>query len=199
MRVVSISNKMVRSVGSLSLPQPGQIFTVGSILWIINADGVGELIKPVQIDSAPITPTPATATLILEPPLRSSSSAICCPLPRYPRRQINNDDLITSIDQVGQKLTDCLSIVESALTTLVQRRPPSDFDLSEADQETLGVTAAIRLDVLRGKFADQVGDIYPLTNQIADQLSPTVNMLQIGRRPEASLQTILEENPDFES
>ena len=58
---------------------------------------------------------------------------------------------------------------------------------------------AIHQDALRGKFTDQVGDIYPLTDLIADQLSPTVNMLQIGRRPKASLHTILEENPDFES
>ena len=43
-----------------------------------------------------------------------------CPLPRYQRKQINNDDLITSIDQVGLKLTDCLSIAEMALDTLVQ-------------------------------------------------------------------------------
>jgi len=30
---------------------------------------------------------------------------------------------------------------------------------------------------LKGKFADQVGDIYPLADPIADQLSPTINML----------------------
>ena len=40
-------------------------------------------------------------------------------LPRYPRKRLNNDDLIASIDQVGQKLTDCLSITELDLTTLV--------------------------------------------------------------------------------
>ena len=145
-----------------------------------------------------------TTDPILEPPLRSLSSTIHRPLPRYPRRQINNDDLIASIDQVGQKLADCLSIAESALTTLVQRRPPSNSDLSEADQETPRVTAlpfgltsvaATYQDALRGKFADQVGDIHPIT----DQLSPTVNMLHISRCHEASLQTILEENPDSES
>ena len=59
--------------------------------------------------------------------------------------------------------------------------------------------AAIHQDALRGKFTDQVGDIYPLTDPITDQLSPTVNMLQIGRHLEASLHTILEENPDSES
>ena len=57
----------------------------------------------------------------------------------------------------------------------------------------------IHQDALRDKFADQIGDIYPLVDPIADQLSPTVNMLQIGLRPAESLHTILEENPDSES
>ena len=34
-------------------------------------------------------------------PPRLSSSTIRRPLPLYPRKQINNDDLIASIDQVG--------------------------------------------------------------------------------------------------
>ena len=176
---------------------------VRSISWIINADGVGELIEPVQIDSAPITPTPVTTDPTSEPPLRLPSSTTRRLLPRYQRRQNNNDDLIASIDQVGQKLVDCLSIAESALDTLVQRRPPSDPDLSEAARKALGVAAlpfrlanvaATYQDALRGKLIDQVGDIHPLTNQ----LSPTVNMLHISRWPKASLQTILEENPDSE-
>ena len=92
---------------------------VGSISWIINADGVRELIEPVQINTASITSTPMTADPISEPPPRSPSSITRCSLPRYQRRQINNDDLIASIDQVGLKLADCLSIAESALDTLV--------------------------------------------------------------------------------
>ena len=59
--------------------------------------------------------------------------------------------------------------------------------------------AAIHQDALRGKVTDQVGDIYPLADPIADQLSLTVNMLQIGRCPKASPHTILEENPDSKS
>ena len=104
---------MAFSAGSSSLPQPGQIFTVGSISWVINADGVGELLEPVQIYSAPTTPAPASVDPM------SHSSTTCRPLPRYQRRQINNDDLIVSIDRVGLKLADCLSIAESALDTLV--------------------------------------------------------------------------------
>ena len=152
-----------------------------------------------QIDSAPITPAPMTADPISKPPPRSPPSTTRRPLPRYQGRQTNNDNLIASIDQVGQKLADWLSLVESALTTLVQHRPPSDFDLSEADQETPGVTAAIHQDALRDKIVDQVGDIYPLADPFADQLSPTVNMLQIGRCPKASFHTILEENSDSKS
>ena len=56
---------------------------------IIIADGAVELIEPVQIDSAPITPAPATADLISEPPPRSPSSTTRRPLPRYQRRRIN--------------------------------------------------------------------------------------------------------------
>ena len=59
--------------------------------------------------------------------------------------------------------------------------------------------AATYQDALRGKLTDQAGNIYPLTDQIADQLSPAINMLHVGRRPKTSLQTIMEENPDSES
>jgi len=59
--------------------------------------------------------------------------------------------------------------------------------------------AAIHQDSLRDKFTDQIGDIYPLADPITEQLSPTVNMLQIGQRLEESLHTILEENLDSES
>ena len=92
---------MVRFAGSSSSPKPGQIFTVGMISWVINAAGDGEIIKPVQIDSTPTTPTPATVDPISEPLPRSSSPTTRRLLPRYPRKQINNDDLIASIDQVG--------------------------------------------------------------------------------------------------
>jgi len=106
------------------------------------------------------------------------------------------------------KLADCLSITESALDTLVQRRPPTDLDLPKAARKTLGVAAlpfglanatATFQDALKGKFTDQVGDVHPLSDQIANQPPPVVNMLHVGRRSGASLQTILEENPDSES
>ena len=93
---------------------------VGSISWVINVDGDGEIIEPAQIDSAPTAPTPTTADPISELPPRSSSPTTHRLLPRYSRKLVGNDDLIASIDQVGQKLADYLSIAKSALTTLVR-------------------------------------------------------------------------------
>ena len=48
-------------------------------------------------------------------PSRFSSSIAHHQLPYYPRRWVDNDDLLTSIDRHGQNLVDCLSLVESAL------------------------------------------------------------------------------------
>ena len=48
-------------------------------------------------------------------------------------------------------------------------------------------TAATYQVALKGKFADQVGDIHPLADQITNQLPPAVNMLHVGRCPGASL------------
>ena len=92
---------------------------VGSISWIIIIDGVEELLEPPQIDSMSIIPAPAIVDPISEPPPRLPSLTTHRPLPHYQRRQINNDDLIASIDQVGLKLANCLSIAKSALDTLV--------------------------------------------------------------------------------
>ena len=48
-------------------------------------------------------------------------------------------------------------------------------------------TAATYQDALSGKFADQVGDVHPLTDQIANQPPSAINMLHIVYRPGASL------------
>ena len=48
-------------------------------------------------------------------PLGSFSSTACHQLPCYQRRQIDNDDLLASIDRHGQGLAECLSLIESAL------------------------------------------------------------------------------------
>ena len=55
-------------------------------------------------------------------PLGSSSSTAYRQLPCYPRRRIGNDDLLVPIDNHGQGLVECLSLVES---TLAMARCPS--------------------------------------------------------------------------
>jgi uncharacterized membrane protein len=74
---------MAFSTGSSSLLQPGQIFMVRSISWIINADGVEELLETVQIKSASIIPAAVTVYLISKPLPRSPSSTTRRSLPRY--------------------------------------------------------------------------------------------------------------------
>jgi len=49
---------------------------------------------------------------------RSSSTLIHRQLPNCLRRQIDNDDLIASIDRTDQSLTNCLSLTESALAMI---------------------------------------------------------------------------------
>ena len=120
-----MANKMVRFPSSPFYPKPSQTFTVGSISWLINDNGDGEIIELVQNSTASITPAPALVDPISEPPLRSSSSVTRRSLPHYPRKQIDNDDLIASINQVNQKLSNCLSIAESALV-----RPADDEEFS---------------------------------------------------------------------
>ena len=51
-------------------------------------------------------------------PSGSSSTLIHRRLPSYPRRQIDNVDLIASIDRTDQSLSNCLSLTESALAMI---------------------------------------------------------------------------------
>ena len=57
---------------------------------------------PTTLDLAPATPASSSAT----PTTRRS-------LPRYKGRQIDNTDLLDSIDQVGTKLAETLALVDS--------------------------------------------------------------------------------------
>jgi len=45
-------------------------------------------------------------------------------LPSYLRRQIDNDDLLASIDRAGQNLADCISLTKSALAMVRCQSPP---------------------------------------------------------------------------
>ena len=63
-------------------------------------------------------------------PSISSSTLTRRQLPSCPRRQIDNDDLIASIDQTDQSLANCLSLTELALA-MIQIRSSSEADLRE--------------------------------------------------------------------
>ena len=79
-------------------------------------------------------------------PSGSSSTLICRRLPSYLRRQIDNVDLIASIDRTDQSLSNCLSLVELVLA-MIQIRSSSDADLRErlarAEARITGETATM--------------------------------------------------------
>ena len=75
-------------------------------------------------------------------PLGSSSSTIHYQLPCYPRRQIDNDDLLVAIDSHAQGLAKCLSLTESTLAMARCRSPPVadsvDDKLAKAEARIVG-------------------------------------------------------------
>ena len=86
----------------MAFPEPGQIFTVGSMTWVIGPDGSGEIMEAVQDHPAPIVPTSTMTSLI--------------PMPRrWVKRSINNDDLIEAIDRVTDHLAECQLHVDLVL------------------------------------------------------------------------------------
>jgi hypothetical protein len=65
---------------------------------------------------APTTVDLAPTTVDLAPTMPASSSATPTthrPLPRYKGKQIDNTDLLDSIDRVGTKLTETLALVST--------------------------------------------------------------------------------------
>ena len=58
-------------------------------------------------------------------PLGPSSSMAWRQPPCHQMRQIDNDDLLASIDRHGQNLAECLSLAELALAMVRCRSPPT--------------------------------------------------------------------------
>ena len=76
--------------------------------------------------------------------LRLSSTLIRCQLPSCPRRQIDNDDLIVSIDRIDRSLNNCLSLTESPLAMIqIQSSPEADLRerLARAEARIIGKMA----------------------------------------------------------
>ena len=141
MRTALQANKMVIISGSMATPN-GLTFTVGQITWTTGSDdSIAMTTKEAWIQPAPTTTSPASATapttvdtaptttdtapttmdlaptmvhLALTTPASSSATpTIRHPRPRYKGKQIDNTDLLDSIDRVGTKLAETLALVSS--------------------------------------------------------------------------------------
>ena len=113
-------NKMVIIPGSMATPN-GLTFTIGQITWTTGSGNfIAMTTEEARIQSASTTASPASATapttVDLAPATPASSSATPTtrrPLPRYKGRQIDNTDLLDSIDQVSTRLAETLALVSS--------------------------------------------------------------------------------------
>ena len=113
----------------------GLTFTVGQITWTTGSDdfiamtteeawiqsaptttSLASATAPTTTDTAPTTMDLAPTTVHLAPTTPTSPSATPTtrhPLPRYKGKQIDNTDLLDSIDRVGTKLTETLALVSA--------------------------------------------------------------------------------------
>ena len=113
MRIAPQTNKMVIIPGSMAMLN-GLTFTIGQITWTTGSDNfIAMTMEEAQIQSTSTTASPASAMaptmLDLAPTTLASSSATPTTrrsLPRYKGRQIDNTDLLDSIDRVGTKLAE---------------------------------------------------------------------------------------------
>ena len=116
---------MVIIPSSMATPN-GLTFTIGQITWTTSTDNfIAMTTEEARIQSVSTTTSPASAvaptTLDLAPATPTSSLATPTTrrsLPRYKGRQIDNTDLLDSIDQVGTKLAETLALVD-----LIQNQP----------------------------------------------------------------------------
>jgi hypothetical protein len=91
----------------------GKTFTIGMLTWTTGVDGTIKVMEAVQAPPAPTKSTPAPAHLISRLLLGSSSLVTRHPLPRNQGRQLDNSDLIETIDRVTIGLAETLTLVES--------------------------------------------------------------------------------------
>ena len=96
----------------------GLMFTVGQITWTTGSDDfITMTTEEARIQSASTTTSPASATALttVDLALATPASSLAMPtthrpLPRYKGRQIDNTDLLDSIDRVGTKLAETLAL-----------------------------------------------------------------------------------------
>ena len=119
-RTAPQTNKMVIIPGSMAMSN-GLTFTIGQITWTTGSDDfIAMTTEEARIQSASTTASSASATaptmvdLAPATPALSSATPITRRrLPRYKGRQIDNSDLLDSINRVGTKLAETLALVSS--------------------------------------------------------------------------------------
>ena len=141
MRTASQANKTVIISGSMATPN-GLTFTVGQITWTTGSDDfIAMTPEEAWIQSASTTASPTSATALTTvdtapttvdtaptmvdlapttvhlasttPASPSATPTTRHPLPRYKGRQIDNTDLLDSIDRVSTKLAETLALVST--------------------------------------------------------------------------------------
>jgi hypothetical protein len=97
----------------------GLSFTIGQITWTTSVNSfTTTAMEEAQIRSVLTTSSSTTASTTLATAPTTLATALTTPtthrpLPRYKGRMIDNTDLIEAIDQVGHKLSQTLTLVDS--------------------------------------------------------------------------------------
>ena len=120
MRTALPTNRMIIVPDSMATPN-GLTFTIGQITWTTGSNNfIAMNTEEVQIQSAPTTIPPASVTAPIAlgltpvtPALSSATSTTRRPLPCYKGKQIDDTDLLDSINRVGTKLAETLTLVDS--------------------------------------------------------------------------------------
>ena len=109
---------MVIIPGSMATPN-NLTFTIGQITWTTGSDDfIAMTTKEAWIQPASTTASSVSTTAPTTPASSSATPTTHRPLPRYKGKQIDNTDLLDSIDQVGTKLAETL-----ALVSMIQSQP----------------------------------------------------------------------------
>ena len=111
---------MVIIPGSMAMPND-LTFTIGQITWTTSSDDfIAMTTEEARIQSTSTTISLALAMALTMVDLALATPALSLatpttrhPLPCYKGRQIDNTDLLDSIDRVGTKLAETLALVSS--------------------------------------------------------------------------------------
>jgi len=155
----SMANQMVTFLSSIAFLEPGKIFMVRSMTWIIDPDSNRDIMEAVQDHPAPIVLTLATTSLI------TMSH-------RWVRRTISNDDLITSIDWVTNLLTECQLLVDLVLD---RYRASDDFPTLQ-DHQAIATERPARPHRARQIYSDLVITATPKGRTVRRRPLPTTGL-----------------------